>query len=319
MTEVATHQAPLTVTREAMTPEQVDLVKRQVCKPRDRYATDDELAMFIGQCNRTGLDPFARQIYAVFRWDGRAKAEKMIVQVSIDGFRLVAERTGKYVGQDGPWWCGEDGQWTETWMKKEPPKAAKVIVRKVIGGQVAETPAVAMYDEYVVTDKSGKPSGMWPTKPALMISKCAEALALRKAFPQELSGLYTAEEMGQADMKEPQTVARPNVRQAVERHVAELETDADPLGGPVDAPSYATAEVVRDVERVENVSDVTPPQATTEQKLRLSKLYVDNGRPEEGMHAQMDTLGVPAGLDVKSRVGLLTVFQADSLIAFLES
>ena len=75
----------------------------------------------------------------------------------------------------------------------------------------------------------------------------------------------------------------------------------------------------KDVERVENVSDVTPPQATTEQKLRLSELYIKNNKPADGLMAQMDTLGVPGGEDVKSRVGLLTVFQADSLIAFLES
>lgn len=173
--------------------EQIALVKRQICRPSRREASDDELALFRYQCERTGLDPFSRQIYAIFRWDSQSGDEKMTIQVAIDGLRLIAERTGKYAGQDGPYWCDEGGVWRDTWLGSTPPIAAKVIVRKAIGGMLVETTAVAHYAEYVPL-KNGRPMGLWPSKPALMLAKCAEALALRKAFPAETSGLYVEEE-----------------------------------------------------------------------------------------------------------------------------
>ena len=152
----------------ALSKDQLDLIKRTICRPKNRPATNDELALFQYQCERTGLDPFSRQIYAIFRYNKRAGREEMTIQSAIDGFRLIAERTQKYIGQDGPFWCGADGVWKDTWIDKNPPVAAKVVVKKLMAGVVGETPAVAHYSEYVPM-YNGNPTGQWGQMPALMI------------------------------------------------------------------------------------------------------------------------------------------------------
>ena len=193
------------------TADQIVLMRRVHC-PK---ATDDEFEIFKSQVERTGLDPFARQIYAVGRWDSRQKREVLSVQTSIDGFRLIAERTGKYAGQRGPEWCGPDGVWVDVWIHHEPPVAARVAALRHDFAEPCW--GVARFDSYAGRTKSGELSMFWKKMPDLMIAKVAEALALRKAFPQELSGLYTSDEMQQATSTED---AKPTQEKSEKKYVA---------------------------------------------------------------------------------------------------
>lgn len=175
--------------------DQLELLKATVAKG----TTDDQFALFCEVAQRTGLNPFAKQIYAVLRntKQGDKWVPTMTIQTGVDGYRLIAQRTGEYAGQRGPQWCGEDGDWRDVWLSKQPPAAARVGVYRT--GFMEPVWGVATMQSYLQTDREGRPMGLWKTMPDVMIAKCAEVLALRKAFPQELSGLYADAEMDQAD------------------------------------------------------------------------------------------------------------------------
>lgn len=200
-------------------------------------ATPQDLDVAFTQFKRTGLDPVTRQIYAI------VNNGKLSIMASIDGFRLIAERTGAYEGQTAPQWCGDDGKWVDVWLKKEPPRAARIGVYKTKFREPLY--AIALFDEYAgryaYDDKYGKfkkgdLTFMWAKMPALMISKVAEALALRKGFPNETSGIYSTEEMEQSN--EPKEVnTSMNTHAAIEGHNTEKITEQK-QSGQIDFANY---------------------------------------------------------------------------------
>lgn len=151
---------------------------------------EKEVDQFLLECRIYDLEPLAGQIYAV--WENGV----MHAVATIDGMRLLAERTELYDGQSDPEWCDAEGNWTDYWAGEDTPIAARVRVHRK--GTKVPTTGTANWHDFAPQGDAGADS-LWNKvggKPAHMLSIRAEALALRKAFPSQLSGLYTAEELG---------------------------------------------------------------------------------------------------------------------------
>lgn len=239
-------------------------------------ASPADLDIFFHQCQRTGLDPFARQIYMIGRmtWNPatRQKEMKQTIQTGIDGFRLIARRAAdarkETFSMDDVLWADPNGKWHDLWIWDTPPLAAKVTVR--VGD--AHFSAVAATREYMPTTKEGQPTGQWRNMPAVMIAKCAEALALRKAFPMDLSGVYTGEEMQQADARQDvgEALVESVAREAVEpvsqgvpisdEQQAAVQEWADALG--IDSATVMKTAVWVTRRQVRQLVELTGPEAT---------------------------------------------------------
>lgn len=165
-----------------------------------REASNADLAVFMHYCQKTGLDPFSRQIYLIKRREkvGDQWVDKWTIQVGIDGFRVVrdrvAERLGVTVEYEDTIWFDRNGGEHKIWLLDEPPAGCKVTVLK----DGRPFPAVLRFGSYAAR-KNGELTGQWKNQPDHMIEKCAEAFALRRAFPNDLSGVYLEDEMPRQD------------------------------------------------------------------------------------------------------------------------
>jgi phage recombination protein Bet len=199
----------------------LQLVKNTFAK----QATDDELSLFLSTAKRLGLDITARQIFLVPRWDSKLRVNVMSIQTSIDGFRLIADRTGKYTPSREP---------SYTYDKNGNLESATAYIKKLSGNEWHEVAATAFYDEYVQKNADGKPNMIWGKMPRLMLAKCAESLVLRRAFPADLSGLYTSDEMGAVEtpvITQTETVQQAPVIETQPKQISDKteEVEATPI------------------------------------------------------------------------------------------
>jgi len=222
---------------EVWTREQIDLIKRMAAPG----ATDDELRLFLYQCKRLDLDPLLHHAYFIRRPTEIDGQWQMVgtIQVGIDGLRLAAFRTGQYAGQVGPEWCGPDGEWHDVWLSPDPPAAARVGVYRQ--GWDHPVWGVARWTSYVQRRRDGKPTRAWAQMPDLMLAKCSEALALRRAFPDALSGVYIPEESAEWTPPEPTGVAPASLADHVNQ-LANRLTPAAPPSAVDTAPSQPVDE-----------------------------------------------------------------------------
>lgn len=204
------------------TNDQIETIKDVFCKG----LSNDEFKIFLYSCQRTGLDPFAKQIYAVKRNDKKLGREVMTIQTGIDGYRAIADRTERYSPGRKP---------TFEYDSNGKVLSATAYVKKLTrDGTWHEVEAEAFYDEYVQTSYDGRPMGMWNKMVRTMLAKCAEALALRKAFSSQLSGIYTKEEMQQADAVDVTPLPTPSVvkplyiNQSEATELEQLISECDP-------------------------------------------------------------------------------------------
>lgn len=196
--------------------EEIKLIKSSKCPD----STDAEFKLFVYDCQSRGLNPLKNEIHFIKRNSYNPKTGKSegraTHQVGIDGFRIIAQRSGEYRGQTKV----EFGEVMNFMGQKVPEYAEVGVYRQGFEGAVYGR---AYFSEYaqVFKDKMGS---MWAKMPRGQIAKCAEALALRRAFPDCLAGLYTPDEMGQAE----NTIDAPKKEKASVKVVEKKEPEKIP-------------------------------------------------------------------------------------------
>jgi phage recombination protein Bet len=253
-------------------------------------ASEQEAGVLLELARLRRLNPITRQIHFVKRWDGQKRCEVWAAQVGIDGFRAIAERTGLYDGQD---------EAEFEYDAKGGLKLARVRVYRADWSRPAV--GVAHYAEYVQLTKDGKPTHMWGSKVHVMLGKCAEAIALRKAFPEDTSGLSSPEEMPEAEA--PRTVAPPPpaVVAPTPEH-AKSKREQAPKAKAAPAPRVVEAEVV----------PMRSGNAAVKSKVMQALGWSPEPQPEEPPAPEMEPVEVEPDLSPAEQV-LARIAEAQTL------
>lgn len=168
-------------------------------------SSDESLRMVIDYCKARKLDPLKKPVHLVpmsvksGRKDSSGKdiyEFRETVMPGIGLYRIEAERSGTYAGMSEPEF-GEDINETLGSVKITYPKFCKITVKKLLNGVIVEFTAKEYWKENYATKSrnDASPNAMWEKRPYGQLAKCAEAQALRKAFPDVLGQEYTKEEM----------------------------------------------------------------------------------------------------------------------------
>lgn len=284
-----------------ITQDQTNWTQKQVAALKalgvSNNVTQADLAIFFAQSERAGLDPFSKQIYMIGRRQKIGNTDKyeikQTIQVSIDGLRVIAHRAAQQrhevFSMSDTLWADKNGVWHDVWLSPEPPSAAKVSVKR--GGGVFS--AVAIFREYAPVYK-GKLSGMWLSKPALMIAKCAEALALRKAFPADMSGIYTKDEMDNAEDVPEMLETTKSSPQAIT---------------PAESPNVVEAEIVE-----EKPVPTTPDAMTAAQQEQILQAL-----NEAGIHSRNDAIDYMMRTVFNNQQTRPTKEEAEAVLSNLET
>jgi phage recombination protein Bet len=221
------------VTVRGINEEDKAVLKATIC----RGASDAELDLFVATCQHTGLDPFMKQIHAVMRNTkvGDKWEKVMSIQIGVDGYRLIAQRTGLTEGMDGPLWSPDGVEWYD--FPHPDAQYAKVgIWRK---GTPRAFTAICRMAAYV------QDNHMWKTMGPEQLAKCAEVLGLRRAYPAEMSALaaYTGEPEYNSD---PDDHARAGVPEGAYRELATEQPAVQTPPRPAPPPAPPTPAPERD-------------------------------------------------------------------------